>query len=65
MNESLRCAAIKLRRALNVGEDGGVPIDPVSGYSAPEIVRWLIDQGPAGERIVVAQGVRDLVDVRA
>jgi hypothetical protein len=65
MKSRLTCAAIKLRRALDAGEDpaGDGPIDPISGYSAPEIVRWLLGQGPDGERIAVRFGVRDYAEV--
>lgn len=57
-NESLQCAAIKLQRAMD--NDG---LDPVSGFSAPEIVRWLCDQGPDGERIASKHGALDLANV--
>lgn len=63
--EAIQCAAIKLQRALAAGEDpdGDGPIDPISGYTAPEIVRWLVELGPDGERIAVKHGALDFASI--
>lgn len=59
--EQVRCACIKLDRAITEGEGGEFPTDPVSQFTAPEIVRYLL-QDERGSRAVDRRGVRELAE---
>ena len=61
--QAIKCATIKLDRALAYGEMGHYPVDPVSGFNAPEIVRYLITCGPVGKIMAKRRDALELADV--